>query len=266
MKLRALSPIFLLALTAGAFAHAGRVYVSAFGGGGSSNNVGATQLGTAFYSEAEGGPLAVNAFGTLGSQGEGFYGAQLGYQAPAILFKSLSNWSFSPAGELEGYFMGKNTFSGMVSNTTDRLPEHVFAVSYPMTNDVLLVNAILNFNRGNCHVHPYVGFGIGSAIESISGANAAQTSPAEANVNHYNSDSSDSDTTFAGQIKLGLSYDITHCIGLFADYRWLYVGNTHFVFGSTVYSSHVPTSSWQVKLNHQHYNSGAVGLRFKFSE
>ncbi len=37
-----------------------------------------------------------------------------------------------------------------------------------------------------------------------------------------------------------------------------YVG---FVFGSTVYPTHAPTSEWQVQLDPQRYNLGDVGIR-----
>lgn len=273
MKLRISSSIFLFALTAPAFASTlikstpvtapGKFYVGAFGGGGSSNHFNGSQLGTAFFLEASGGPLSVNAFGQLDHQNTSFFGAQLGYQAQEILLNS-SQWTLGPAVELEGYAMNKRSFDGTLINNTARLPEHDFIVSYPMNRTVFLANAILNFNNPRLPVHPHIGFGIGNAIVRITDASATQANPPEAGVNHYNTDTSDTNSTFAGQIKLGLSYDISKCISIFAEYRWLYLANTHFVFGSTVYPTHVETSNWQVKLDAQKYNLGNVGVRFNW--
>jgi hypothetical protein len=55
-------------------------YASIFGGGGFASDTGVAQLGTAFFIEAQGGPLAVNARGTAGSGGVGFIGGQIGHE------------------------------------------------------------------------------------------------------------------------------------------------------------------------------------------
>jgi opacity protein-like surface antigen len=88
-----------------------------------------------------------------------------------------------------------------------------------------------------------------------------QVNPPENGINHYNENSSDTNSTFAGQIKLGLNYDINKCVSLFAEYRWLYIANSHFVFGSTDYPTHVPTSTWEVNLDAQRSHLGNVGVR-----
>lgn len=275
MKLRTASSIFLFALTNLTFAsHApiksatatipGKFYVGAFGGGGSSNNLDGSQFGTAFFSEAVGGSLSVNAFGQLSNQKRSFFGAQLGYQAQEIFLNSSSQWTLAPAAELEGSFMNKSSFNGTFINNTVRLPEHDFVVSYPMRRTVFLANAVLYFNNSCFLLHPYIGFGLGNAIVKISGASAKQVTPLEEGINHYNTKTSDTSSTFAGQIKLGLSYTIKNCVSLFAEYRWLYLANTPFVFGSTVYPTHVETSSWQVKIDDQRYNLGNVGVRFNW--
>jgi len=272
MKLHISYSIFLFALTTSAFAShipiesatvtaPGKFYIGVFGGGGSSNNFNGTQFGTAFFPDAAGGPLAVNAFGRLSSQSAAFFGAQLGYQAQEILLNPCSHWTLGPAAELEGYSMNNSSFHGDLINNTARLPEHDFSVTYPMSRTVFLANAVMSFNHPCLLVHPYVGLGIGNAIIRISGADAAQISPPEVGINHYNTNTSDTNSTFAGQIKLGLSYDINKYVSLFADYRWLYLANTHFAFGSTVATGHVPTSSWQVKLDAQRYNLGDIGIR-----
>lgn len=266
MKLRIASALVMCALTSIAFANPipGTLYAGIFGGGGSSSHVNANQYGTAFFTEAQGGPLSVNAYGQLDHEKTAFYGVQLGYQAQEIALDRNSQWSLVPGLELEGFITNKRTFNGDLINNTARLPEHDFAVSYPTRKTVFLANLVLNFDNPCYFLSPYIGFGIGNAIARISDADATQISPAEWGINHYSANSSDTDSAFAGQIKLGLNYDLSKCVSLFAEYRWLYIANTHYVFGSTVYPTHVETSSWQVNLDAQRYNLGNIGIRMSF--
>lgn len=270
MKLGLSSSICLLALSIPAFASAAtadvtaqrnNVYVGIFGGGGSSNDFNGSQFGTAFILEAGGGPLAVNAFGNVKGESSAFYGAQLGYKAQEIPLNASSRWSLEPAAELEGFSMSDSTFKGSLINDTSRIPEHDFEVSYPMSRNIFLANAVLGFNNPCVIVHPYIGLGIGSAVVRITNADATQISPPEVGVNHYNASTNANDTTFAGQIKLGLSYDFNSYVSVFADYRWLYVGSTGYTFGSTISPGHVETSAWRVNLDAQKYNMGDVGIR-----
>src|SRR5689334_14693369 len=55
-------------------------YIGIIGGGGFSTATDVTQLGTAFFLEAEGGPLAVNAPGKTNSGSVWFIGGQVGYE------------------------------------------------------------------------------------------------------------------------------------------------------------------------------------------
>src|ERR1700760_4395195 len=74
-----------------------RVYVGAFGGGIYSNSTRLSQMGTAFFTEAEGGPLAVFAQGHTKKNSSGFGGAQIGYewlQCPLSI--GCSEWSITP--------------------------------------------------------------------------------------------------------------------------------------------------------------------------
>lgn len=263
MKIRLSTSIFLFALTTQSFAITPPTFsVSVFGGGGAPDNSHVSQYGTAYFTEASGGPLSVNAFGQLNSPSTSFFGAGLLYQAQDILLNSSSHWTLTPGAELEGYYMSKSTFNGTIHNDTTRLPEHDFAVSYPISRTIFLANAVISFYKTHFRFHPYVGLGFGDAIANVKGANSTQINPAEAGINHYNSNSSDTNSAFAGQIKLGLSYAINKYLSLFIDYRCLYLASTHFVFGSTVYSTHTETSNWQVKLKPETYNLGNVGLRF----
>jgi len=242
-----------------------KVYFSILGGGGSSNQVNINQYGTAFFTEGSGGPLAVNAFGHTNSRNVGIIGGNMGYQWGNIFLNSLNNQAnLSPAIELEGYYIGKSSFTGHdINNDTTRLPEHDFLVTYPMSTGVFLANTVLNFNSANnAKWRPYVGAGIGGAILSISHANSLQTAPLEADVNHYNGNPNDKAAAFTAQTKVGLNFAFSEHISLFAEYRWLYIADTNFTFGSTVYPTHAPTSSWNTNLGAQYYNMGAGGIRF----
>lgn len=267
MKSRLSSSLFLLALTTSAFANAapGQLYAGLFGGGGASNHFDGSQFGTAYFFEIQEGPFGVNAFGQIKSKSTYYLGAQLGYEAQARSLHS-SAWSLAPAIELEGFTMNKRSLEGTLSNdNVVRLPEHDFNVTYPMNRTVFLANAVFNFSNPCLLVQPYIGFGIGSSIVTISNANSVQVNPPEVGFNHYNSKSSDTNATFAGQVKLGLSYDIIEFVSVFAEYRWLYLANTHYVFGSTVYpNNHVETSPWQVNLNAQRFNLGNIGVRLNW--
>ncbi len=242
-----------------------KFYVGIFGGGGSSNKVHISQYGTAYYSEAEGGPLAVNAFGKTNSRSVNLLGGQVGYQWVEIFLNPLhSQWGITPAIELEGYSLGKNKFTAHdINNDTTRLPEHDFMVKYPMKSGVFLTNAVINFNLlEQSRFHPYVGAGIGAAVISISNATSTQVAPAEPGINHYNSNTDDKEATFAAQVKAGLNFSLWKNTSLFAEYRRLYLSSSKYAFGSTVYPSHVATSNWLVKIDPQKYNLGAVGIRY----
>ncbi len=238
-----------------------RVYVGVFGGGGAVTNTDISQYGTAFFTEAEGGPLAVNSFGRADSNSMGVVGGHIGFAWPNHISTYLP---ITPAVELEGYYIGGTTIQGHdINNETTRLPEHDFLVTYPLKSGVFLVNAVLNANDSFFgKFRPYVGVGIGSAVVSISGATSIQLSPAEPGLNHYNSNPNDKAIAFAAQPKIGLHYDLNPHVSIFAEYRFLYLSPTNYTFGSTVATTHAATSPWQANLKSQNYNMGTVGIDF----
>lgn len=242
----------------------GKIYIGVFGGAGASSEFDISQYGTAYYTEAAGGPLAVNAFGTTNSRTVGIVGAQVGYQWAEILSNPFNaQWGLVPAFELEGYYLSKSSFTSHdINNDTTRLVEHDFLVTYPMSAGVFLANALLNINPAESRFHPYVGAGIGAAVVSISDATAIQVAPAEPGLNHYNSNPSETVSTFAGQAKAGLSFDLTQNASIFVEYRYLYLANTSYEFGSTVFPAHPVTSAWRVRMDSQDYNMGSVGLKY----
>lgn len=243
----------------------GKIYVGAFGGGGSTNNFDVNQYGTAFYPDILGGPVAVNAFGSL-DDSSWLAGGHLGYQWAEISLKPYNlGLGLSPAFEVEGYYLGKTSFTAHdVNNNTTRLPEHDFVVTYPTETGVFLTNAVLNFNS-YCFLprfHPYVGLGIGGAVASISHSTALQIAPPEPGVNHFNSNASDTASTFAGQVKVGLNFELACNLSMFLEYRWLYLSSASYAFGSTVYPGHFATSNWQVKMDPREYNIGTLGIQY----
>lgn len=257
-----LAPFTLNAGTMGPVGQApGSFYIGAFGGAGGVSSEDISQHGVAFLSAADGGPLAVNAYGKANdSDTVGVGGGFIGYKfAP---FSQGTPWVIHPALEFEGYYFGLTQRGDDIDNNTVRLDEHDFRVTYPMDNGVLLANGVLNFDKVFGSVSPYIGGGIGGAIVSISGANSTQTTPAEPGINHYNSNTSADDWSFAAQVKAGFNFSVSQQVSLFAEYRFLYVSPTDFTFGSTQYPTHAQTTNWTVNLDSMYYNMGTVGLRY----
>lgn len=240
-----------------------RIYVGVFGGGIDSNSTKVSQMGTAFFPEATGGPLAVYARGHTKKTSTGFGGAQIGYEwSQAPLNVAGSGWTIAPAVEVEA-FWHSHTKKGHLINPTDRLPEHDFADSFHMDAGVYLANALFSLNN-SCFgaFSPYIGGGIGATRLSIRHATSTQTSPEELGINHFNSKRSDASWAFAAQAKAGLRYQVCQSFHIFGEYRYLFVDSSDYIFGSTVDPTHVPTSPWNVKVENIHYNAFVVGLQY----
>ena len=268
------SSLFLLALTSSALANkanvttptyqpaSGKVYLGVFGGVAETSAFNVAQLGTVFTPELNGGPLAVDAFGSASSRSASLFGVQIGYQIPEIMLNQ--QWLLAPAVEIEGLSLANKTYHANLPNPNSRtiITEQDFQASYQIKQNVFLINTVFNLYHPCWLVQPYVGFGIGGALVRMSNTYAGQLNPPELGINHYNANNNDTNSTFAGQFKAGLSFDINKCITLFAEYRWLYVANTHFTLGSTAYPTHVATSDWQIKLDPLRSNIGTVGIKF----
>ncbi len=239
------------------------IYAGLFGGVAAPENYRVSQYATAFYTEAAGGPLAVNSFGSATASNTGIFGGKLGMQwAPVVMMPNRPEWGLAPAVEIEGAMFSKNTFTSRTSNNTARLEEHTFNLSLPTQTNVFLANVVLNLESARLgRFSPYVGVGVGGAFTQITNADALQLAPPEAGVNHFNSNPDGKVGSVAGQVKVGLDVVICPYITLFAEYRWLYVAGSNYVFGSTVYPAHPATSPWQVSMDAQQYNEGALGLQ-----
>lgn len=237
------------------------VYISAFGGRGTFFTNSISQTGTAFLSEFSGGPLAVDATGGSAHDYADMLGMNIGYRF-SDLFPESSAWNLTPALELEGYYLHGTLSENTLVNDTTRLDAHEFDVTYPMNTGVYLINGVLNLNHGESKFHPYFGLGIGPAFVSINNAMSTQVDPDESGVNHYNSNPDSSSWTFATQAKLGLSYEMSERVNIFAEYRFLYLAASDYTFGSTQYSGHVETTSWNVNIDGMYYNMFVAGVQF----
>jgi len=233
------------------------VYVGVFGGGGFSTSTDVNQLGTAFFTEAQGGPLAVNATGKIDSGGVGFVGGQIGYE---LAYGSM----VMPAFELEGFYLRSGNRSGTLDSPTDRLDEHTFDNTFSIRSSVYLASMVLSFPTLHPGMTPYIGGGIGGARVSVSGANSLQTSPPEDGVNHFNSGTDSAVWTFAAQAKAGVRFALGRNAYVFGEYRYLYVGSTDQIFGNTVYPFHAPTTAWTVRFDDTSYHLATAGIGFNF--
>lgn len=241
-------------------ARSGKLYAGVLGGGTVLARSDISQFGTAYFLESDGGALAVNALGTSKTSFAGVLGGHIGYAWSSKIGTYLP---VAPAVELEGYYVGGATIKGHTSNYNIRAYEQNFKVNYQLKTSVLLANVLLNSNSTVIGVlKPYLGFGIGSAVTSISNAKSYQLNPVEPEFNHYNSKRSDQAVTFAVQTKLGVRYNLSTRASAFAEYRLLNLAKTNFTLGSGIIDGHPATSPWTVKVKNQYYNTAIIGVDF----
>ncbi len=233
------------------------IYLSLFGGGGTGSSTSARQLGTVYFVEAAGGPQSINGRGKLKNSGTGVVGAHMGYE-----------WQqgehFRPAVEIEALYLPSTDSSGKLDNTSARLTEGLFDNTLPTDTSVLLANAVVGFQTPYQGITPYIGGGIGAAYRSVNGATSSQLNPAEAGINHFNSENDSSVLTAAAQLKAGVRVAITDNAYLFGEYRYLYIGAHDQTFGATDAVGHAATSPWTVSYDGTSYNLGTVGIGMKF--
>lgn len=237
----------------------GRTYIGAFGGGIWAESSRMTQQGTVFFTEAEGGALAVLAKGKSKSKSTGFGGVQLGYEWAN---RGCGCFTLTPAAEIEAYFFSYKK-KGHLINPTLRLPEHDFNDSFKTNSSVILANFVFSIDSAKFWgFTPYVGGGLGAARMYLKDADSLQVSPVEPGVNHFNSLRHDSSWAFAGQVKAGVKYKICNAFNIFAEYRYLYVDSSNYIFGSTSYPDHAVTTPWNVKFKNINYNAFSIGFQY----
>lgn len=233
------------------------IYVGVFGGGGTSTDTDVVQRGTAYFIEAQGGPLSINAIGQTDSGGVGFVGGQIGYEIsyPSVVL---------PAFEIEGFYLDADTRNATLQNSNVRGAEQTFDNTFPMHSAVLLANLVFSFPTVYPGVTPYIGGGIGAASVDVDSAKSLQTNPAEGALNHFNSGPDASAWTFAAQIKAGIRIAISSNAYVFGEYRYLYLGAVDQSFGPTVEAAHAATSAWTVSFDETSYHLGTAGIGFNF--
>ncbi|MBX5453818.1 MAG: porin family protein [Acidobacteriia bacterium] len=238
-------------------------YIGLFGGGGASNNDPITQKGTAFITSPL-GPLVVNARGNADSHSAGMGGVHIGYEWRGWeLGNPGSGWGILPALEFEGFYLG-TTQTGTLNNPTPRVQEHRFFDSFSLDTGVVLANAVFTLQTPS-RFRPYIGVGLGAALVSVSGADSLQESPPEPGINHFNSNPTAIGGNLAAQLKVGAHYEFTSHWSAFVEYRLLFINNTSYFFGSTVYPGiHAPTSPWKVGFGDMFFNLGVAGVDYRF--
>ncbi len=283
-------------------------YLGVFGGGGTSDNDHISQSGEAFKRTGglQGGyrdsgedfNLLVNVDGKSQSHATSIGGLHLGYEFPELpIGNNLSDWGVRPAVELEGYYLGSSmsgtltnrnpeTFDGLagglvsLNGTTQLDPgQHKFVDTFSQDMGVLLTNAVFSFKTpASKHILPYLGGGIGAAINSLSGSNSAQVASGspyagnEVGLNHFNSNSTASSSAFAAQFKAGVRAELFDRLSVFVEYRYLHVTDSNYTFGSTEYPAvgssypggHAQTTAWNVGLGAMNYHTGIFGLQYAY--
>ena len=263
------------------------LYLGLFGGGSTSDSSDFTQSGVAFKRvpiDDYNYNLNVDVKGSSGSQTGALGGLHVGYEFLEIpMGNAYSGWGLRPAVELEGYYLATSK-SGNLSNPQTELGvpvgvgdyhniaagSHVFKDSFNLDSGVLLANSVFTFKTPWANnIFPYVGGGVGAAITSVSGADSAQYGPGVPElspyINHFNSNTNASSSSFATQAKVGVRAEILDHVAVFAEYRYLYVSATNYTFGSTVYPGiHSETSAWDSHFGSTNFHSGVLGIDYGF--
>lgn len=235
------------------------LYLGLVGGVGSASSASLRQQGGFYLPGPLGLRVAVDADGQADQTRVALGGIHAGYEWGQMRIGQTS-WSLQPATELEGLWMGKHSRQGGLP-----IEPRVLGTQYvdlPMTAGVLLANAVITFETPySRRILPYLGAGVGLARLSIKGADSAN--PNEPGINHFDSHPQASDTALALQFKVGLKGRLTDHVSVFAEYRYLAINATQYVFGETL-PPHLPTDPWDVSLGRQTYNIVAVGLQYRF--
>ncbi len=193
--------------------------------------------------------------------------------------KKNSKWK--PGFEFDLFYTKSNHESKLVNPKTEEVTnvngdslnyiielveEHYGAGHHKFSNkmEMTSLNTAINFTLGysiNDKVSIYGALGLGFSGLTMTNAESKQSSPVSANsdyeitnvtggpVNHFNSQTKSSANLMFAQFRLGSKISLNHHFALCIDARGLYRGKSEFTFGSTVYSDHPPTNSWQYSID-----------------
>lgn len=170
-------------------------------------------------------------------------------------------------GDLTAEYRAKSRVIGnqaMLSGTDPADPGDYFSARDTGKIDSWVILANLYTDLGHYNgLTPYVGFGLGAAINRFS--NGYQESGGVA-TGSYGIFASDTRTNFAGAIHAGLSYDITSQLTLDAGYRWLWLGKASTgdktCYGGSCGSGTATNERWWI--NDMMSHDIRVGLRYRF--
>lgn len=267
--------------------HSRGLYLGLFGGGSSSVSNDFTQSAIAYKREGDGQAhanydLRVDGTGTTHSKAGAVGGLHIGYEGSEIpMGNGQSGWGLRPAVEFEGYYLGTSV-SGNLANpqyepgidldypANDHgiaAGEHTFKNAFNLDAGVLLINAVFTVKTPwSTKIFPYIGGGIGGAITALSEGDSTQLTPEyEATVNHFNSNPNASSSGFAVQAKAGGRAELVDNLSVFAEYRYLNISATNYVFGQTVYpGTHSVTSNWHSHFDAMGFHSATLGIDYNF--
>ena len=150
--------------------------------------------------------------------------------------------------------------------------QHRFENSMTMNSWNAATNLIFSYDVST-DISINGGLGVGFSAITMKDAKSFQSNPASANesyemttengggiANHYNSQSIATDNIMFSQFRLGTKVKLIDNLALLVDARGMFVGESTFNFGSTIYSDHAPTDNWIYKMGGSSLFSVNVGL------
>ncbi|MGA1675091.1 MAG: outer membrane protein [Pseudomonadales bacterium] len=246
--------------TAGELSESSSLYVGAFGGLGSLDEVSMQQVGTVVTPNPI-PDIDVDARGSADSVAASVVGVQLGFEDRKSYVFSSHGWRIGIGAEVEGLLLKAEPEGGL---DIDPYLLGTQNVSLPLEVGVVLVNAVFNIRAPHLvAMTPYAGFGLGYGAVFIDGSDS--TNPSEPGINHFNSAPDASSGGLAFQGKIGVRAAIFNSWSVFTELRHIQIASTEFKFGDTDYpGEHLPTTKWNVDLGKQQYNLWVAGVSYHF--
>ena len=151
--------------------------------------------------------------------------------------------------------------------------KHTFSNTMTMNSWNAAVNLTLSYDFSS-KISVNGALGAGFTAVTLKNGVSLQSGPAPADpgfeattdngggvVNHFNSQPNASDNLMFGLLRLGTKIELVENVALRIDARGMYMGESTFVFGSTVYTDHAPTDNWTYMIDKGITYAITVGLR-----